>query len=97
MIDFAGQVVIPTYVLVAGVGLARPAALDSAKRGAAVVVNDVGTTMRGEGSDSGVADQVVKEIESWGGMAVASHQSVATPEGGESIVRGGHRTVRPTG
>jgi NAD(P)-dependent dehydrogenase (short-subunit alcohol dehydrogenase family) len=43
--------------------------------------------MRGEGSDSGVADQVVKEIESWGGMAVASHQSVATPEGGESIVR----------
>jgi len=52
-----------------------------------VVVNDLGTTMHGEGSDPGVADQVVAEIERAGGVAVASHDSVASPEGGEAIVR----------
>jgi NAD(P)-dependent dehydrogenase (short-subunit alcohol dehydrogenase family) len=51
------------------------------------VVNDLGSTMGGEGSDSGVADQVVLEIERAGGVAVASHDSVASPEGGEAIVR----------
>jgi NAD(P)-dependent dehydrogenase (short-subunit alcohol dehydrogenase family) len=52
-----------------------------------VVVNDLGGTMHGEGSDEGVADQVVEEIERAGGVAVASHDSVASPEGGEAIVR----------
>lgn len=42
--------------------------------------------MHGDGSDATVADQVVAEIEGEGGVAVASHDSVASPEGGEAIV-----------
>jgi NAD(P)-dependent dehydrogenase (short-subunit alcohol dehydrogenase family) len=52
-----------------------------------VVVNDLGGTMHGEGVDPSVADQVAREIERAGGVAVASHDSVASPEGGEAIVR----------
>lgn len=84
MIDFTGQVVIVTG---AGRGLGRLYALEIARRGGAVVVNDLGGTMRGEGSDASVADQVVAEIQRAGGVAVASHDSVASPEGGEAIVR----------
>ena len=43
--------------------------------------------MGGDGADGSVADQVVDEIRRAGGKAVASHDSVATPEGGEAIVR----------
>src|SRR5208282_3878165 len=81
--DFTGQAVIVTG---AGRGLGRLYALDLARRGASVVVNDVGGTMQGEGSDSSVADQVVEEIAILGGVAVASHDSVATQEGGQAIV-----------
>jgi NAD(P)-dependent dehydrogenase (short-subunit alcohol dehydrogenase family) len=84
MIDFTGQAVIVTG---AGRGLGRLYAMEIARRGAAVVVNDLGGTMHGEGSDFTVADQVVEEIECAGGMAVASYESVASPEGGEAIVR----------
>ena len=84
MIDFEEQVVIVTG---AGRGLGRLYAMELARRGAAVVVNDVGGTMHGEGSDASVADRVVEEIERAGGVAVASHDSVADPEGGEAIVR----------
>src|SRR5262245_42975395 len=83
MIDFSGQVVIVTG---AGRGLGRLFALDLARRGAAVVVNDLGGSMSGSGADSGVADQVVTEIEQAGGVAVASHDSVASPAGGQAIV-----------
>lgn len=83
MIDFAGQVVAVTG---AGRGLGRLYALELARRGAAVVVNDVGSSMRGEGVDTIVADHVVAEIEAAGGVAVASHDSVATPEGGRAVV-----------
>ena len=83
MIDFTGQSVIVTG---GGRGLGRLYALDLARRGASVVVNDVGGTMQGEGSDSSIADQVVREISIQGGTAVASHDSVATAEGGEAIV-----------
>jgi NAD(P)-dependent dehydrogenase (short-subunit alcohol dehydrogenase family) len=58
-----------------------------AQRGASVVVNDLGGTMRGEGSDANVAEHVVKEIEAAGGVAISSHDSVATPAGGEAIVQ----------
>lgn len=83
-IDFTNQVVIVTG---AGRGLGRLYALEFAKRGAAVVVNDLGGSMHGEGADGSVADQVVDEILRKGGKAVASHDSVATPEGGAAIVR----------
>lgn len=84
MIDFNDQVVIVTG---AGRGLGRLYAIEVARRGASVVVNDLGGTMHGEGSDASVADQVVEEIERAGGVAVASYDSVAHPEGGEAIVR----------
>jgi NAD(P)-dependent dehydrogenase (short-subunit alcohol dehydrogenase family) len=83
MIDFSGQVVIVTG---AGRGLGRLYALDLARRGAAVLVNDLGGSMSGNGADPTVADEVVAEIERAGGIAVASHESVASPEGGQAIV-----------
>ena len=84
MIDFTGQVAIVTG---AGRGLGRLYAMEIARRGGSVVVNDFGGTMHGEGSDAGVADQVVKEIEQAGSAAVASYDSVASAAGGEAIVR----------
>jgi len=83
VIDFSGQVVIVTG---AGRGLGRLFALDVARRGAAVVINDLGGSVSGTGADPGVADQVVAEITQAGGVAVASHDSVADPEGGQAIV-----------
>jgi NAD(P)-dependent dehydrogenase (short-subunit alcohol dehydrogenase family) len=84
MIDFQGQAVVVTG---AGRGLGRLYALELGRRGASVVVNDVGGDMGGQGSDASVAEQVVKEIEDEGGTAVASLDSVATAEGGEAIVQ----------
>ena len=84
MIDFAGQAVIVTG---AGRGLGRLYALELARRGASVVVNDLGGSMHGSGADTSVADQVVDEIARAGGVAVASHDSVDSPEGGDAIVQ----------
>jgi NAD(P)-dependent dehydrogenase (short-subunit alcohol dehydrogenase family) len=82
-IDFTGQVAVVTG---AGRGLGRLDALDLARRGASVVVNDLGGSMHGNGSDPGVADEVVSEIRAAGGAAVASSDSVASAEGGAAIV-----------
>ncbi len=82
-INFTDQVVVVTG---AGRGLGRLYALDMASRGAAVIVNDIGGAMSGEGKDPSVADAVVAEIEVTGGRAVANHESVDTPEGGQAIV-----------
>jgi NAD(P)-dependent dehydrogenase (short-subunit alcohol dehydrogenase family) len=69
-----------------GRGLGREYALLLAARGAKVVVNDNGSPITGEGGDVGPAQDVVDEITAAGGEAVASVESVATPEGGRSIV-----------
>jgi NAD(P)-dependent dehydrogenase (short-subunit alcohol dehydrogenase family) len=83
-IRFDDRVVIVTG---AGGGLGKTYALDFAKRGAKVVVNDLGGASDGTGASSSMADQVVKEISEAGGTAVANHDSVSTPEGGEGIVQ----------
>jgi NAD(P)-dependent dehydrogenase (short-subunit alcohol dehydrogenase family) len=72
----------------AGAGLGRVYALSLAERGANVVVNDLGGDRHGSGEGSRwPADKVVEEIKSAGGEAVANYDSVATPEGGENIVK----------
>ena len=71
----------------AGGGLGRSHALELAKRGALIVVNDLGGSVDGEGGSHTAAQQVVDEIKAAGGEAVASYDSVATPEGGAAIVQ----------
>jgi NAD(P)-dependent dehydrogenase (short-subunit alcohol dehydrogenase family) len=71
----------------AGGGLGRTYALEFGKRGGKVVVNDLGGAADGSGGGTSMADQVVKEITEAGGTAVANYDSVATPEGGESIIQ----------
>ena len=84
-IRFDGRVAIVTG---AGAGLGRTYALELAKRGAKVVVNDFGGARDGAGTgSSSPADKVVAEISAAGGEAVANYDNVATPEGGEKIVK----------
>jgi NAD(P)-dependent dehydrogenase (short-subunit alcohol dehydrogenase family) len=83
MIDFQDRVAVITG---AGGGLGREYALLLASRGASVVVNDLGGSVRGEGRGEGAADAVVEEIEAMGGTAVAEYSSVADPEGGAAII-----------
>ena len=72
----------------AGAGLGKLYALELAQRGAKVVVNDLGGARDGSGAGSNsAADSVVDEIKALGGEAVANYDNVATPEGGENIVK----------
>jgi NAD(P)-dependent dehydrogenase (short-subunit alcohol dehydrogenase family) len=71
----------------AGGGLGRSHALELARRGALVVVNDVGGSVAGQGSAELPAQMVVDEIRAAGGEAVANFDTVATPEGGQAIVQ----------
>src|SRR5438552_368455 len=70
----------------AGNGIGRGVALGLARAGARVVVNDYGVTVDGREPSSAAAQAVVKEIEAFGGQAVANAESVATMAGGQSIV-----------
>jgi 3-hydroxy-3-methylglutaryl CoA synthase/NAD(P)-dependent dehydrogenase (short-subunit alcohol dehydrogenase family) len=84
-IRFDGQVAIVTG---AGAGLGRTYALELARRGAAVVVNDLGSARDGSGGgSSSPADQVVEEIRAAGGQAVANYDNVATVDGGANVVK----------
>lgn len=70
----------------AGRGLGRAYALLLASRGAKVVVNDTGGSLKGEGLDAGPAQEVAREIRAAQGEAVASTASVSTPAGGKAII-----------
>lgn len=70
----------------AGRGLGRAYALLLAAKGAKVVVNDLGGSMAGDGTDAGPAEEVVAEIRQAGGEAIANTDSVATAQGGQAII-----------
>jgi len=70
-----------------GGGIGKYHALALAKEGAKVVINDVGGDRSGAGGGKAMADLVVDEIKALGGEAAANHDSVATIEGGEAIVK----------
>ncbi len=70
----------------AGRGIGRGHALELARQGAKVVVNDIGGAVDGSGSDVGPAQQVVDEIVAAGGEAVANTDSVADWEGAQRLV-----------
>jgi len=84
-IRYDGRVAIVTG---AGAGLGRTYSLELSRRGAKVVVNDLGGARDGSGDGSAsAADKVVEEIKAGGGEAVANYDNVATVEGGENIVK----------
>jgi NAD(P)-dependent dehydrogenase (short-subunit alcohol dehydrogenase family) len=82
-IRFDGQVVIVTG---AGGGLGRNHALEFARRGAKVIVNDLGGSMDGTGGSSAAADAVVAEIKAAGGEAIADGASVTDDKGVANMV-----------
>lgn len=83
-ITFDNRVAIVTG---AGGGLGKTYALELARRGARVVVNDLGGAVDGSGSSHRAADLVVGEIADAGGEALASYDSVSDPEGGSAVVQ----------
>jgi NAD(P)-dependent dehydrogenase (short-subunit alcohol dehydrogenase family) len=84
MIDFTGQVAIVTG---AGRGLGRLFAMEIARRGGSVVVNDVGVSLDGRGTEEDPAAAVCKEIEALGSKAVPNYDSVTDFAGAANIVK----------
>ncbi|MFN3232822.1 MAG: SDR family NAD(P)-dependent oxidoreductase [Alphaproteobacteria bacterium] len=82
-IDFNDRVAIVTG---AGGGLGRAHALELARRGAKLVINDLGAAMDGSGGSSESADAVVAEIEAMGGEAIANGASVTDADGVKGLV-----------
>ena len=82
-ISFEGQVAIVTG---AGGGLGRSHSLELARRGAKVVVNDLGGEMDGTGGSSHAAEKVVSEIKAAGGEAISNGGSVSDRNGAKSMV-----------
>lgn len=83
-LDFTGKTVIITG---AGGGLGRCHALDFARRGANVVVNDLGGSVDGSGGSSEAAEAVVKEITDNGGTAIANGASVTDDTGVANMIQ----------
>ncbi|TAK70475.1 MAG: SDR family NAD(P)-dependent oxidoreductase [Actinomycetota bacterium] len=67
-------------------GLGRAYAVHLASRGAAVVVNDLGTDLQGEGATSGPAEEAAEQIRSEGGRAVANGDDISDPAGAQRLV-----------
>lgn len=82
-ISFKGRVAIVTG---AGGGIGRSHALELARRGCAVLVNDLGGDVAGLDGSASMAQQVVDEIAASGGQAIANHDSVARTAGAQAIV-----------
>ncbi len=72
----------------AGRGIGREHALALARAGAKIVVNDLGSSLAGEGADDGPAHDVVREIEALGGEAVANGENVADFAGAKRLIDG---------
>src|SRR6266496_1471044 len=83
MPDLSGKVAIVTG---AGRGIGREHALALARAGAKIVVNDLGASLAGEGTDEGPAHDVVREIERLGGETVANGENVADFAGAQRMV-----------
>ena len=71
----------------AGGGIGRAIALEAAKAGASVVVNDLGATLDGKRTSSAAAEDAVAEIEKLGGRAVANGDDVSNPDGARAMVK----------
>src|SRR4051794_4655591 len=82
-ISFSGRVAVVTG---AGRGLGKAYAVELARRGAKVVVNDAGTEQDGSGGSASVAEIVAKEIAAAGGEAVGNTEPIGTPEAGAGVV-----------
>ena len=72
----------------AGRGIGREHALALARAGAKIVVNDLGASLAGEGTDAGPAHDVVREIQALGGEAVADGENVADFAGAKRLIDG---------